>query len=168
MENVVTPRFSETEKEPKMVKLSNGLYKANYDELFEYFRSFIPDSVYLRETDGYTTITESELATMRAKRKKHADFEAKLFKCVELNNKGIKLEKDGEIDAAISVYEQNIEGDCYPAQHSFDRLLVLYRKAKNYADEKRVCIKAIKVCKDDKYNKRLEKINALIEKNSTH
>ena len=104
----VIPPISAVTEEPKIEILPNGLYKAKYHDMFMYFRAFIPENVFFGEEGGYITFTEAELATMRAKRKRYADFEAKLFKCVELNNKGIKLEKDGEIDAAISVYEQNI------------------------------------------------------------
>lgn len=68
-----------------------------------------------------------------------------LYFCVASNNRGIELEKSGHIDEAISVYEANIVGDCYPACHSFDRLMVLYRKRKNYTNEIRVIAKAIEI-----------------------
>lgn len=66
-----------------------------------------------------------------------------LFDCVNRNNNGIELEKSGDIDKAISIYEENIAGDCYPATHSFDRLMILYRKRKDYDNEIRVIEKAI-------------------------
>lgn len=69
----------------------------------------------------------------------------KLNQCASLNNQGIELEKVGLIDEAIKVYEDNIEGDCYPATHSFERLMVLYRRRKDYANEIRVIEKAVSV-----------------------
>lgn len=68
-----------------------------------------------------------------------------LYACATSNNLGIKLEKEGRITEAIRVYEANIAGECYPACHSFDRLMVLYRKQKDYASEIRVIKKAIEV-----------------------
>ena len=100
-------------------------------------------------------------------RKKADDYKAKMKKlaeCTELNNKGIDAEKRGDIEEAISIYEENIDGDCYPAQHSFDRLAILYRKTKRYDDEIRVLKKACKVFKKssrEKYANRLEKAKFL-------
>ena len=68
-----------------------------------------------------------------------------LYFCAASNNRGIELEKSGRIDEAIRVYEANIAGDCYPACHSFDRLMVLYRKRKDYTNEIRVITKAIEI-----------------------
>ena len=49
--------------------------------------------------------------------------------------------------------------------HSFDRLLVIYRRNKDYENELRVCERAISVFKkSDKYSKRLPKIEELLAK----
>lgn len=76
------------------------------------------------------------------------------------------LEKTGDIEGAIRVYEENIAGDKpYPAYHSFNRLMILYRKQKNYKDEMRVIEKAIKTFPDFvKYRDRLEKTKVLLSK----
>lgn len=68
-----------------------------------------------------------------------------LYFCAASNNRGIELEKSDRIDEAIRVYEANIAGDCYPACHSFDRLMVLYRKRKDFTNEIRVITKAIEI-----------------------
>lgn len=81
---------------------------------------------------------------------------------MERNDKRIKLEKQGYIAKAIAIYEENIKGDCYLAIHPFNRLLVLYRKAKDYENEKRVAEKAISLFSDNKYKVRLQKINLLM------
>lgn len=59
-----------------------------------------------------------------------------------LNNQGIELEKMGNTDEAISVYETNLE---YPATHSFERLMVLYHKRDDINNEIRVIQKAIEI-----------------------
>lgn len=89
--------------------------------------------------------------------------------CASRNNKGREYEKAGKIKQAISIYEKNIEGDCYPATHSFERLMVLYRKMKDYENEKRVIERALVVFVDDevlysKYSERLIKVRALYAK----
>lgn len=85
-----------------------------------------------------------------------------LERTAQLNNKGILLEQQGRIEAAVQVYEQNIELG-YPAHHAFKRLLVLYRKAKDYANELRVCQRACHVFpKEQSYKVRREKVKALL------
>lgn len=153
-------------KQPEVQELPNGMIKAKLDNLFDYYRACVPEDVFFRNTDnkGYVILSKFEYDKMCNDYKERKLKEISMQKCVMLNNKGIELEKLGEIDAAISIYEQNIDGNCYPAFHSFDRLLVLYRKSKMYENEKRVCVKAIEVLKHPKYNQRLDKINALIDK----
>ncbi len=105
-----------------------------------YFRT-MPDS-HGRIAVPYVLLTSWE--------QKHDEYLAKVKKlkaCARINNKGTSYEKQGKIKLAIKTYEKNIEGDCYPATHSFDRLMVLYRKAKDYQNELRVCEKAIQVLK---------------------
>lgn len=88
----------------------------------------------------------------------------RLNRCVERNNKGMELEKEGKIDDAIKVYEQNISGDCYPASHSFDRLIVLYHKLNDIENERRVINKALEILgsKDhDNYLKYQGRLNSL-------
>ncbi len=67
---------------------------------------------------------------------------------VELNNKGIALEKAGEVEAAIFTYEQCIKL-LYPATHAFRRLCVLYRKRKDKVNEVRVIETALEVFPGD-------------------
>lgn len=65
-----------------------------------------------------------------------------ISRCAERNNKGMQLEKSGDIEGAIATYEANIS-DTYPATHSYDRLIVLYRRKKDYNNELRVIESAI-------------------------
>lgn len=71
------------------------------------------------------------------------------------NNEGIALEKEGRVDEAISIYEENI-ADGYPATHSFDRLVVLYRKKKDAENEKRVIHRAFEVFGESTYSDKLK------------
>lgn len=57
---------------------------------------------------------------------------------------GIDLEKEGMIDEAISVYEKSIIPQL-TATHPYDRLMILYRKKKDYNNEIRVIKIAISV-----------------------
>lgn len=135
-------------------------------------QAFIPFSTMIKvwdaEDKGKLVVNVPEKSLIQW-RKKWDDYNYKfnvlLPKCVELNNKGIECEKQGYIEEAISVYEQNILPESYPAQHAYDRLLVLYRKQKDYRNELRVCKLAIHAFKSiQKYKDRLRKIKELISK----
>lgn len=57
---------------------------------------------------------------------------------------GIDLEKEGMINEAIAVYEKAIIPQL-PATHPYDRLMILYRKKKDYNNEIRIIKIAISV-----------------------
>ena len=57
---------------------------------------------------------------------------------------GIDLEKEGMINEAIAVYEKAIIPQL-PATHPYDRLMILYRKKKDYDNEIRIIKIAISV-----------------------
>ena len=81
----------------------------------------------------------------------------------ELNNKGIALEKENKIDEAITIYEENVKLK-YPASHSYDRLMILYRKKQDIQNEKRIIELAIQIFSGknatlvSKYEQRLKKL----------
>lgn len=108
---------------------------------------------------GYKSvdIPEDEIRKLDQLLKQREEEDKRLFKTVELNNKGISYEKSGNIDKAIRCYEENILIG-YRARHSFDRLMILYRKLKDYDNELRVIEKAIKIFKEQKYSDRLNKL----------
>lgn len=121
--------------------------------------------------EKYYSITEEEYRTTLENYDKHNKQEQALFKCAELNNKGMAQEKSGNIDLAIETYEENIKGG-YPATHSYDRLMILYRKRKDYQNELRVIDAALEVFKreydQEKYKQRKEKALALLMKEKTN
>lgn len=121
------------------------------------------------EAKGYRSVTMNtfyieELDRRLADKKKKDKL---LKKCAERNTRGQELEKEGKIKQAITIYEKNIEDECYPATHSFDRLMILYRKQQDYDNEIRVINRAIEVLSPrypalkDQYERRLKKANAL-------
>lgn len=67
-----------------------------------------------------------------------------LYEDSRLIKLGIDLEKEGMIEEAISVYEKAILPQL-PVTHPYDRLMILYRKRKDYENEMRVIKIAISV-----------------------
>lgn len=102
-------------------------------------------------------------------------LDAMLSTTCELNNNGIAYEKNGDIDKAIECYEKNIKLG-YPAAHSYHRLMVLYRRRKEYANEQRVINRAIEVYEQantalddvEKWKQRLIKSQYLESKTQKH
>ena len=127
----------------------------------------IDSKTFFMNTDlqGNVILPAKKILSFESKRSKYLQKSLLIANCVERNNKGTELEKAGKISEAIALYEENIKPGCYPALHSFDRLLVIYRRNKDYKNELRVCKRAISVFKTmEKYKTRLEKIEALMKK----
>lgn len=75
-----------------------------------------------------------------------------------LNNQGIELEKQGKIDEAILVYEQNVARKS-EGRHAYDRLLVIYRGKKDKNNELRIAKIANSLFpRELKYKKRLDSL----------
>lgn len=89
-------------------------------------------------------IHQTTLDEMDEKLAEYKAKERKLHQCSTLNDKGVAYEKEDKINLAIKCYEKNIESD-YPATHSFKRLMILYRKGKDYDNELRVINRALDV-----------------------
>ena len=66
---------------------------------------------------------------------------------IEQRNKDAQgAEQDNHIDKAIQLYEQNIKEN-YADEFAFERLMILYRKEKEYKEELRVIRRGIEVFK---------------------
>ncbi len=74
---------------------------------------------------------------------------------VERNLKGRELEKQGDTQSAIQLYEQNI-ADEVDTPHPYNRLAIIYRKQKRFDDEIRVIEKALKAYREIEQNKKWE------------
>lgn len=64
--------------------------------------------------------------------------------CVERNLQGIKYEEVGDTDTAIKLYEQNLAED-FEGSHPYYQLARIYHKRKQYNEERRVLMHAIRV-----------------------
>lgn len=90
-------------------------------------------------------------------------------KQLEINLKGIELEKLNEIDQSIELYEKNIEEN-FEGNHPYDRLAIIYRKKKDIINDIRVLEKAIYVFENIVFSQRgdrlpkLERFKARLEK----
>lgn len=131
----------------------------------------VPEDVFWRSQNAlwngndYVEVSDSEYREMMLIYERKQSDDKWISECAELNNEGISHEKNGDVESAIKVYERNICPGCWPARHSFDRLLVLYRKKKDYDSEKRVCLRAVyEFPEEEKYRQRLLKIDKLIER----
>jgi tetratricopeptide (TPR) repeat protein len=93
---------------------------------------------------GPTSFTAQEVKDLEIKFNQRKEKDQILFKTSERNNQGIAAEAGNNFNLAIKLYEENItEG--YPALHSYERLMALYRMQKNYKEEIRVIDRAIDV-----------------------
>ncbi len=110
----------------------------------------------------YVNIPAEALQELQKRKDIQKEEQKKLEKTAMLNNKGIEYEKQGNIKRAIACYEKNINIG-YPAHHSYKRLMVLYRKAKDYANEERVILRALDIFKDfPEYSERLMKLHKIM------
>jgi hypothetical protein len=69
----------------------------------------------------------------------------------ERNISAKEAESKDDIKTAIRLYEENIRLG-YPDPFAYDRLMILYRKLKDYKNEMRVINRAVKVFTED-YNR---------------
>ena len=92
---------------------------------------------------------------------------------VNRNLEGIKLEKKGEIEKAVRLYEKNVEED-FEGSHPYDRLAIIFRKRGEYEEEIRILRKAIfvfenkipsgRMDKEQKLQKFRERLDKAIQK----
>ncbi|MDN3672383.1 hypothetical protein QWY99_04840 [Flavobacterium branchiarum] len=61
---------------------------------------------------------------------------------VERNLKAIEFEKEGEIEKAIALYEEN-SNEGFKGNHSYDRLATIYKNQNDIDNEIRILEKAI-------------------------
>lgn len=95
-------------------------------------------------------------------KEKTDEKERLLAKVVELNNRGKQEEKNGLIEKAIETYEECISVG-HPTLFPFERLIILYHRAKQYEEEKRVICLQLKTYGDnEKLLMRLQKLEQKI------
>ncbi len=110
---------------------------------------------------GYThfIVPREQYEQARAAGEEQKTRDALLNKTAELNTIGIELEKEGKIEDAIKVYEENAALG-YKATHAYNRLMVLYHRLERYDDERRIINRTIEVFGDSKeLQRRLQKLD---------
>lgn len=156
--------------------ISKGYILASVKSLNKYY-GVMPEELFYEQSKAIMAgcskmfIHGNVLAEMDKKLQEYKDYNKKLAKTAQLNNKGKEYEKAGKIKQAISTYEKNIELG-YPASHAFSRLMVIYRKSKDFDNEIRIIEKAIDVFGIDtrydadvlKWLERLKKVEQLRNK----
>jgi len=124
------------------MKIQINKYMNNHELM-----SCLPENVFidmLTSDSPYYEITPSVLEAAEVEYKKRQEGNRIINMVATLNNKGIQLEKKGRIEEAIYTYEENIKSQ-HPATHAYERLMILYRKKKDFVNEARVIELAIKV-----------------------
>lgn len=152
-----------------VIDLGNGYMRVKWSYLNKrYIKGAVMDEDLFWKyngTDKYIDLPKLQLDTMEEKRIAYIKHERSIHRTTMLNDKGIELEKRGEIQEAIKIYEQNISYEDCNATHSYDRLMILYRKQKDYINEIRIVKKAIlKFPTITRYEDRLRKVESLISK----
>lgn len=134
------------------------------------FGSLIDTDTYMQlmsyEMQGakYVNVPVGTIQELQRRKNKEKERLRILNRTAQLNNRGTEYEKSGKIKQAISTYEKNIEIG-YPAHHSYKRLMILYRKSKDYDNEERVIERAIEVFGEyPEYVERLEKLHKIMKK----
>ena len=122
------------------------------------------------ESNSFFYFPKEKWEKALAEREKWIQQEQLMFSTASLNNKGIELEKAGDIQSAIKVYEENVKlyedniDIGFLARHQYDRLIILYHKLKDYENEKRILNKAVVLFPDDTgYKKKLAVLNGSFE-----
>lgn len=117
-------------------------------------------------------ITRCEYDELERWLKRHNESEIRQKKVYDLLAKGKELERCGDINAAIIIYNEVIkigyDGPGYNKNKPFERLTILYRKNKDVDNEIRIIEKAIRVIlphishADTMYQNRKEKISSIL------
>ncbi len=124
----------------------------------------------IREGKEFVLYSKDKWEKALAEREKLNLLDQLMFSTARLNNKGIELEKAGDFQSAIKVYEENVKlyednvDIGFLANHQYDRLIILYHKLKDYENEKRILNKAVVLFPDDTgYKKKLAVLNGSFE-----
>ncbi len=98
--------------------------------------------------EQYIYISNNKVLELESKLIEQKKKDDNLTSTVSTNNDGIAQEKAGNIDLAIKIYEENI-GRGSVATHSYERLMILYRKKNEFDNEIEVIEKAIQIFSEE-------------------
>lgn len=156
-------KYEKNRNSEKSTPIRHGCERVDIDAFIDkYIRgASIPDDLFQelqrRSIDGFTyaDIPIERIREVEQNYQTIIERDRVLFQTADLNNEGMKAEKVGNIDAAIAAYQQNVSNRVV-ATYSYDRLMVIYRRLKEYDKEIEVIEQAIEVF--DKENERRAEI----------
>ena len=163
-----TCKIEDYAEEPQSLVVPEGCIKLESNQENSAIYRFYDENAYFDDReywkkDGVYYFVVNSAAWNKAidEYKQYLKKEESSSKFVENNNKGIQLEKEGKIEEAIVLYEENIKIKV-PGTHPYDRLMILYHKMGRYADELRVVKSAAAMFpREEKYSDRL--VNLLLK-----
>lgn len=177
---VIPFMYSRSAKQEEAIKIleeniSHGIYCKSYEYLSSIYnqrKEYDKEIEVLKKAATLFENENMELPPRLSRRLMCAERDQKLDIIVENNQKGQRLEREGDIEGAIKAYQDNLAIRAH-TPFCYDRLCIIYRKMKDYKSEIDVINLAIEIYTEqgfnpsaiDKLNKRLEKAQKLYEKN---
>ena len=174
--------YNKSDKQEETIKIleeniSHGVYCKSYEYLGSVYsqrKEYDKAIEVLKKAASFFEKENIEVPPRLERSLNNAERHAKLHIFVENNEKGQKLEREGDIDGAIKAYHENIDLKA-DTPFSYERLCILYRKRKDYESEIEIINLAIDTFSGKGWNpsyinkleNRLEKAKKLYEKNKT-
>lgn len=171
--------YSKSAKQEEAIKIleeniSHGIYCNSYKLLSSVYnqrKEYDKEIEVLKKAASFFENENLELPQRLLMRINSAKRSQKLEITVKNNEKGRKLEKEGDIDGAIKAYQDNLNIRAH-SPFCYERLYIIYRKRKDYKSEIDVINLAIEVYTEqgfnpsaiDKLKNRLDKAQKLYEK----
>jgi hypothetical protein len=151
---------------PKDQSNEKDIKRIPTQKFFDEYCGIMSDKLFFRYLDAksngelFFLIEKTDLEILELEKRKRVERDYLINTTAKLNNEGIAFEKQGKIDEAIKVYEENLKLG-YQASHAFDRLSNQYRKRKDSENEKRVLRRRYEVydLTESDLQKELEKID---------
>ena len=145
-------RYEENRNSEKNTPVRHGYERVDIDAFLDkYIRgASIPEDLFQelqhRHMAGFTyaDIPIEVLREVEENYKTAIERDRIITQTAALNNEGMEAEKAGNIDAAIAAYQQNVS-NMVVASCSYERLMIIYRRLKDYDKEIEVIEKAIEV-----------------------
>ncbi len=169
---IEVPQRREKTKEEIYRELQNSveITEAHYRSFFRFMNEdeFIEMKGVISINSNLVRIEKTFLSELERRKSIEDKDREKSKQMFELTNRGIELEEQGNYEEAIKAFEEVAAFRDRFSNYSisFDRLLVIYRKLKDYENEKRVCLAAIERFGNKKYKDRLLTIEDKITKAS--
>lgn len=134
--------YTKSAKQEEAIKIleeniSHGIYCKSYEYLgsaYNQRKEYDKAIEVLKKATSFFEKENLEVPLRLERSLNNAERHAKLHIFLENNEKGQKLEKEGDIDGAINAYRENINLKA-DTPFPYERLYILYRKRKEYESE---------------------------------